>query len=65
MFHFRRVEEAELVGGAEGEAPIALGAGLQQSVTALLDAMRDLLSNANGRPEGEAADGEESATDVD
>ncbi|XP_021963166.1 transcription factor 25 [Folsomia candida] len=51
---------------ADGEnPPIALGAGLQQSVTALLDAMRDLLTNANGRPEGEAADGEDSATDAD
>lgn len=34
-------------------------------MTALLDAMRDLLTNANGRPEGEAADGEDSATDAD
>lgn len=42
--------------------PIALGAGLQQSVTALLDAMRDLLTNANAR-QGDAADGEDSASD--
>ncbi|CAL8100993.1 unnamed protein product [Orchesella dallaii] len=37
-----------------------VGAGLQQSVTALLDAMRDLLTNVNPRAEGEAADGDES-----
>lgn len=46
------------------DAPIALGEGLQQSVTALLDAMRDLLTNAGGgRPEGDAADGEDSGTE--
>lgn len=39
--------------------------GLQQSVNALLDAMRDLLSNVNARGEGEAADGDESENDGD
>jgi len=43
--------------------PIALGAGLQQSVTALLDAMRDLLSNANANNPPNQADGEDSATE--
>jgi len=41
-------------------AGMGVGAGLQQSVTALLDAMRDLLTNVNPRAEGEAADGDES-----
>lgn len=39
--------------------------GLQQSVTALLDAMRDLLSNVNTRGEGDAGDVDDSEADGD
>jgi len=52
------------------DPPIAVGAGLQQSVTVLLDAMRDLLSNAYvnpqpGEADADAADGEYSGSDLD
>jgi len=54
-----------LEGGGEN-VPIQIGAGLQQSVTALLDAMRDLLTNANPRPEsGEAVEAADEDSDVD
>lgn len=68
-FFFCRDDAAaavEMQQGAENP-PIAVGAGLQQSVTVLLDAMRDLLTNVNTQPGGEAdaADGEYSGSDVD
>jgi hypothetical protein len=65
---YREDAAAAIEGVAGAEPPIAVGAGLQQSVTALLDAMRDLLTNVNHNGadgEADAADGEQSGSDTD
>ena len=63
-FRGRNLEAEEAARNQLNNVPV--GAGLQQSVTALLDAMRDLLTNVRPRADREDAadEGDESEGDA-